>query len=172
MLLLLQIDEAIFKKKWLQNEKQTLEAAIAAHGFKLKAILKDETFAEGLADKSVKQIETRLKKAALESLQERNGGKHSPRGGRGKPEALLSKEGFEKVLKIVFKKFEAVVEHPRFTVDLGLMLSLRKSTRSWPLWLKILDLFNNFMKNLFLHNEFHLYYSPSLINPNKFPSPI
>ncbi|KAK2435714.1 hypothetical protein QL285_020754 [Trifolium repens] len=76
----LKVDEAEnqFKKKWTAVELETLHVAIDKHRYKIKLIIKDNTYDSGLDVKSVKQIGKRLRKLALEALQNRNGGKNSP----------------------------------------------------------------------------------------------
>jgi hypothetical protein len=61
---------------------ETLHDAIDKHGYKIKLIIKDNTYDSGLDEKAVKQIGKWLRKLALEALQNRNGGKNSPRGGK------------------------------------------------------------------------------------------
>jgi hypothetical protein len=80
----LKVDEAEnqFKKKWTAVELETLHDAIDKHGYKIKLIIKDNTYDSGLDEKAVKQIGKWLRKLALEALQNRNGGKNSPRGGK------------------------------------------------------------------------------------------
>lgn len=74
----LNVEEAeVFKKKWTAAELKTLQEAIDKHGFKIKLIIKDRTYDAGLGEKSIKQIGRRLRKLALEVLQNRNGGKKS-----------------------------------------------------------------------------------------------
>ncbi|WJX11457.1 hypothetical protein P8452_02070 [Trifolium repens] len=67
---------------WTAVELETLHDAIYKHGCKIKLIIKDNTYDSGLDEKSVKQIGKWLRKLALEVLQNRNGGKNSPRGGK------------------------------------------------------------------------------------------
>jgi hypothetical protein len=55
---------------------ETLHDAIDKHGYKIKLIIKDNTYDSGLDEKSIKQIEKRLRKLALEALQNRNGAKN------------------------------------------------------------------------------------------------
>ncbi|KAK2435713.1 hypothetical protein QL285_020753 [Trifolium repens] len=75
----LKLDEAEnqFKKKWTAVELETLHDAIDKHGYKIKLIIKDSTYDSGLDEKSIKQIEKRFRKLALEALQNRNGAKNS-----------------------------------------------------------------------------------------------
>ncbi|KAK2435712.1 protein kinase family protein [Trifolium repens] len=80
----LKVDEAEnqFKKKWTAVELETLHDAIDKYRYKIKLIIKDNTYDSGLDEKSVKQIGKRLRKLALEALQNRNGDENSPRGGK------------------------------------------------------------------------------------------